>query len=131
MMAASQAPKTTAPAATTVAPLQRGKALYNQGNVVGAITSFKQAVAADPSDAEGHYRLAVGLDDRGDHAAAVQEYHKALHLRPGYAAAFASLGTSLYLAGSRAEARRAWHQALGAGDPQEAQNAAVLLKTYP
>jgi len=41
-------------------------------------------------------------------------------LKPGYAAAYSGLGTSLYLAGSRTEAHRAWHQELGRGDPQEA-----------
>jgi len=73
----------------------------------------------------------VALDDLGQTAAAVREYHAAIRLHPGYAAAYNSLGTSLYLSGSRAEARRAWHKALTLGDPQEARTAAALLRAYP
>ncbi len=54
----------------------------------------------------------------------------ALHLNPRHAAARVALGTTLYLAGDHAGARAQWQAALTLGDPQQASEAAGLLREY-
>lgn len=142
MMQAAQAPPPVRPKpaklsvkspAKTLATkhLQTGQELYRKGRVTEAIAQFRNAVLRDPQNPQAHFLLASALDDSGNPTAAVQEYRIALRLKPDYAAASLSLGTSLYLAGSRTEARTQWHKAAALGNSSEKQDALRLLKAYP
>lgn len=55
------------------AHLQLGILAFAQRRYPEAIRSYQQAIAADPKQAEAHYRLAVAYDRTGESAKAVQE----------------------------------------------------------
>jgi tetratricopeptide (TPR) repeat protein len=56
-----------------------------------AVALFRQAVAADPTDADYHFNLAVSLHRRGDKADSLAELGQSLKLRPNDSEAKASL----------------------------------------
>ncbi|HEX4322560.1 MAG TPA: tetratricopeptide repeat protein [Acidobacteriaceae bacterium] len=51
-------------------------------DAVTAIALFRQAIAADPTDADYHFNLAVSLHRHGDNAEALTELAQSLKLRP-------------------------------------------------
>ena len=57
-----------------------GVALSRQGK--DAVAQFRRASAADPSDEDYHYNLAIALFRRGDRAGATAEVELALKLKP-------------------------------------------------
>ena len=50
------------------------------------------ASSAFADEIEGHYRMGLNYERRGDFVAAAREVHEAVRLRPGYAAAWLTLG---------------------------------------
>lgn len=59
----------------------QGVALSRQGK--DAVALFQRASAADPSDEDFHYNLAIALFRKGDISAALQQADAALKLKPG------------------------------------------------
>jgi len=51
-------------------------------DAANAIALFRQAAAADPTDADYHFNLAISLDRHGDKAEALTELAESLKLRP-------------------------------------------------
>ena len=61
---------------------QLGKVQFELGETEPALTSFRQAVALDPSDADSSYWIGGITQRAGDHEAAQQAYAQAAQLQP-------------------------------------------------
>ena len=86
------------------APYARGKRLLASGDVLGGLTTFRQALAADPSSADLLNGVGVCYDRLGRPDLAKAYYGAALDIEPGAARLHNNLGYSLLLSGQRAEA---------------------------
>jgi Flp pilus assembly protein TadD len=56
------------------AHFDRGTALYDKGDLDGAIAEYREAIRLRPDYAEAHVYLGNALDDTGDHDSAIAEY---------------------------------------------------------
>jgi tetratricopeptide (TPR) repeat protein len=92
-----------------------GRLLWIRGDAAGALESFEQAIAVDGKFAEAWHNAAVALKALGLTGRAAECCRRAIHIRPGYAAAYATLGTCVH-ATDAAEAERCYRSALAAGD---------------
>jgi tetratricopeptide (TPR) repeat protein len=52
-----------------------------------AIELYRRALAAEPEDADTHYNLALALKYKGEAAASVEEFERAVKLKPEWSAA--------------------------------------------
>jgi len=82
-----------APGATTQDVLKKADLLAARQSWDGAITAYREAIAASPSDAALRNRLGICYQRKGDAKAARAAYKKALDLRKDYAEAWNNLGT--------------------------------------
>jgi tetratricopeptide (TPR) repeat protein len=73
-----------------------GAALYNRGDVDGAIAEGKKAIELDPSNAVARSNLGVALHNNGDVDGAIAECKTAIKLRPNSADAHFHLANALY-----------------------------------
>jgi predicted O-linked N-acetylglucosamine transferase (SPINDLY family) len=71
---------------------QRGVALLNSADPIGAIGCFRRAAAINPRVAEIHYNLGMALQSVGNKEEAAACYLRAAQLKPGFAEAFNNLG---------------------------------------
>jgi eukaryotic-like serine/threonine-protein kinase len=85
----------TARPASCVAHDNLGIALWDRGDVDGAIAEFRTAIALDPGYATAHSNLAVALSGKGDPDGAIAEYRTAIRLDPNFARAHYNLGNVL------------------------------------
>jgi tetratricopeptide (TPR) repeat protein len=76
------------------------------------LEEYRQAVAADPKNAEAHANLGWGLYGEGQWEAAIQEFSVALSLDAGQIDALYGLGLTRKAAGAKPEAVAAFDQAL-------------------
>src|SRR5689334_16443342 len=60
--------------------------------VFALVTAVLVGQRARADEAEGHYRMGLDYERKGDYANAAREVKEAVHLRPGHAAAWLSLG---------------------------------------
>jgi Flp pilus assembly protein TadD len=63
-----------------VLAVRSGQRLLSAGDLDGAISQFRVAIAVTPENAMAHYQLAVALKRKGDQPAADQEFEKARQL---------------------------------------------------
>lgn len=89
----------------TAAWITRGQHARFAGDLPGAITAFRQAVASDPEDAVAHQALAKGLAESGDWQAAEAHFRKAAELSPESPFLANDLTTALLRLGRLEEAR--------------------------
>jgi tetratricopeptide (TPR) repeat protein len=61
---------------------ERGKFLMDQGDYKAAIAALKQAVALQPSSADGFYELGYAYFHSGENSSAIQAWNEALRLQP-------------------------------------------------
>jgi Flp pilus assembly protein TadD len=59
-----------------------GKRLFNAGDLDGAISQFRAAIAATPSYAQAHYQLGLALKRKGEKEESGRELEKAGDLDP-------------------------------------------------
>ncbi len=59
-----------------------GVDLYNDGDMVGAITAFRQVLESEPDDAKANYLLGMALYNTGDTASAREHLNRFLELAP-------------------------------------------------
>lgn len=109
---------------------QKGVALLNAADPVGAIACFRRAAALNPLAAEIHYNLGLALQTLEKRDEAVASYLRAVQLKPGFAEAFNNLG-NIHLEQRRyAAAQNAYEKALAAnpGLVQAHYNLGLSLK---
>jgi tetratricopeptide (TPR) repeat protein len=71
--------------ATDVSTLvDKGNALFRQGNYAEAITSYDKALAVDPNYKGALYSKGLALKKQGNYAEAITYYDKALAVDPNY-----------------------------------------------
>lgn len=136
-------------------------ALYVRGRIDDAIAHYRKALEQNPDledarhnlqvalsqkrmeerkrtpegrrevEAERHYSLGVQLDSQGQTQEAIEEYRKAIALKPDYAEAHCNLGLALKTLGMMREAETEYRKAISL-KPELAEahnNLAVLLYT--
>jgi len=81
-----------------------GTALYQMGDVSGAVEQFEQVVRTSPEFSKAHYSLGVVMEAGGRHAGAIDRFSTALHYEPGYMQARLQLADVLARAGRPDEA---------------------------
>jgi tetratricopeptide (TPR) repeat protein len=72
-----------------------GNARHDHGDLAGAATSLRRALALSADFAEAHDSLGAALQDAGQPADAAASFRRALELRPGFAEAHGNLGNAL------------------------------------
>ncbi len=95
-----------------------------------AISLYDQALAAQPSSAEAHYKRANALKDLGRLSDAVQGYDAAIERKPDYAYAYCNRGSVQQRLGDLAQALASYDRAI-ALEPTDAlahNNRALLLQ---
>ena len=92
--------------------LARGDALLSDGRLDEAILRYREAVEADPDNAEANNSLGYGLLSAGLPRAAVAPLRRAMELQPDVAEAHNNLALALFQAGRAREALRPLRQAI-------------------
>lgn len=80
---------------TTPAAKQRmsdGLQLIQRGQVVGAITAFREAIALDNNLWQAHYNLGLALRQAGDLQGAAQAFYQTVVVKPDFALGYANVG---------------------------------------
>jgi tetratricopeptide (TPR) repeat protein len=75
----------------------QGLELAKKGDMAGAASTLKKAIALKPDYGVPHFNLGLIMADQGQNAAAIQELSKAASLLPGQAAPWFELGRVLSL----------------------------------
>jgi tetratricopeptide (TPR) repeat protein len=83
---------------TTADALTQGLECFERGAFGEAEEFFRQALEADPHNAEAHYHLGLALANQGRLTDAVASFQQALYWRPGYPEAYSALGATFQLA---------------------------------
>jgi Flp pilus assembly protein TadD len=98
--------------ATTAETLQRAEVLVARQNWTGAVAAYREAIAANPSDASLRNRLGICYQRSGDAKAARAAYKKAIDLRKSYPEAWNNLGTIDHARGKYKQAISAYSKAI-------------------
>ena len=72
-----------------------GNALYDKGDLEGAIAEYRTAISQQPNSPQVHNNLGNALHDKGDLAGAITEYRTAISQQPNYPLAHNNLGSAL------------------------------------
>jgi hypothetical protein len=96
----------------TQKPLQPRLAYQDQGQLAGAVASYKRALALKPDYAKAANNLGIALRDQGRLAEAVASYRRALALKPDFAEFHGHLGIALKEQGKLAESVASYQRAL-------------------
>ena len=89
-----------------------GHVLHQQGNLVDAVTSYRQTIALNPDYVNAYHSLGVTMDEQGQSAAAIEYYRQAIALDPIYVKAYNNLGCALAKLDRLEEAIRVYRQAI-------------------
>jgi tetratricopeptide (TPR) repeat protein len=105
-------------------------ALRQQGDLAGAETAARGAIAARKMFPEAHNTLGVVLQQQERHAEAIDTFRKALSLKPAYPEALCNLGLSQQHSGQFEEAMSSYQRALGFNPNlvEALKNAGALLR---
>ena len=101
----------SSPLEDAVAHYNRGVVLRQQGDVAGAMASYRQALKLAPGLPEAHLNLGSCLRESGDPDGALAAFRRAIALRPTYAEAHLNLGVALQDLGRLDEAIVAYRHA--------------------
>ena len=86
--------------------------LRGRGDIDGAVTEYRKAIALDPGMALAYSNLGALLQSKGELADAESLYLKTIELRPNYALAWNNLAIVRYRRGDGAGAVRAFRRAI-------------------
>jgi predicted O-linked N-acetylglucosamine transferase (SPINDLY family) len=95
--------------------LLRGRALKGLGDLSGAVTAYREAIARDPGLVDAHTCLGVALGNQGLWTQAADASRAALRLRPGAIDALVNLGNAQLKLGQPEEALRQFEKAYKQG----------------
>jgi tetratricopeptide (TPR) repeat protein len=98
--------------ASTMARVNLGVLLNQEGRIAEAIAQYRAVLALDPADAEVHNNLGIALAAQGSHGEAMAAYAEALRLDPSDAQAHNNLGNTLATQGRLEEAAAQYVEAL-------------------
>jgi hypothetical protein len=109
---------------------REGVALFENGDLRGAVKELREAVRSHPTDADAHQALANVLKESGESAEALSHYNQALHLNPNSAELNFQIGLILFVKGNLKQAIAAFQKAtfLQPGDATYHYNLAVCLE---
>lgn len=111
----------TDPALVTEARLIAGRALYRQGDFVGAAADLQAVLAERPNDAQVQLWVGLAAYQQSDYQAAVRSFERAVQLNPGSVEARVNLGAA-YLAAHRYEDAENVYQLLVGQNPADAES---------
>ena len=94
-----------------------GNALYDLGQLDGALASYRRAVELNPDFAMAHNNLANVLKASGQYQGAVASYRRVLELKPDSAETHFNMGVALQMAGKFKDALASYRRAVSI-DPQ-------------
>lgn len=109
-----------------------GTVLLLEGDREGAMTTYRAAIKANPSNELPYYNLAKVLKEMGRVGEAVTYYREAIRVKPDYAAAHYNLGNILRDQGDPNGAMAEFRRTVGI-DPSDYQahyNLGLLLKSH-
>jgi hypothetical protein len=86
--------------------------LRRRGDIDGAVTEYRKAIALDPGMALAYSNLGALLQSKGELGEAESLYRKTIELRPKYALAWNNLGIVRYKRGDGAGAVQAFRRAI-------------------
>ena len=89
-----------------------GVALYQQGDLEGAIYAYRKAIQLEPTFYQAHYNLGIALLQRKDFSGAGAALQQAVQLKPGFASAYNNLGIAFSRQGKLDEAIGSFRQAI-------------------
>ena len=95
-----------------------GLALYDQGDLSGAVAESKRAIAIDPKHASALRNLGLALSSQGDSAGAVAAYKRVIPIDPKHATTRRNLGLALYDQGNLSGAVATYKRAISI-DPSD------------
>ena len=90
-------PAAEAPVETASAHCDRGKALYDQGDLQGAVAACSKAISLDPGLAEAYYARGLARQDAGETDLAIADFTKAIEEQPDFTDAFNARGLAYLL----------------------------------
>lgn len=94
--------------------LEKGMALYRQGDLDGAIEKLRAGLTIDPLSFQLHYHLGLLCGRRDDVFAAIHELETAVDLQPRNFSALKNLAILYQRAGFKHKAVEMWERSLGA-----------------
>jgi tetratricopeptide (TPR) repeat protein len=118
-LAAASAGADVAPQAANGTAVERAAVWSARADWDRAAAAYREAIAANPTDAALHNRLGICYQTKGDAKAARKAYRKALSLRKDYAEAWNNLGTLDHARGKYKQAIAAYGKAIQL-DPKDA-----------
>ena len=89
-----------------------GYILQQQGNLLAAGATYRQAVEQSPTFVKARHALAIVLGEQGDYQAAVDQYRQVIVQQPDMARAYNNLACVLALQGQQSQALRVYQQAI-------------------
>jgi protein O-mannosyl-transferase len=89
-----------------------GLALFDKGDINGAIRSYREALNIKPTYSKSYINLGVALAEQKDTQGALENYTKAIQLEPNNADAHTSLGSLLAGIGKMDEAKMHFDEAM-------------------
>jgi len=100
------------PTDAAISFFDRGGECLDQGNLDGAVQSYRAALDLEPQLVEAHFNLGLAYQGSGRFDLAVDCYRKALEIQPDYFSALNNLGQVLSLTGNRSAAEAAYCRAI-------------------
>jgi predicted O-linked N-acetylglucosamine transferase (SPINDLY family) len=102
------------PAGGVAALLAQARSALGRGETGAAEAAWRQALDADPDQAEALFHLGNLERERGQHDLAIAHYRRALVRAPGHAGVLNNLGLAYEARGDTAEAEACYREVLGA-----------------
>ncbi len=110
--------------------LPRAIAMYQAGDLEGAIQAYREYLAADPDSIPARSNLGAALARTGRYQEAIAEYSRALANSPGNPALLLNLGLAYYKSGRPAEAAARFEQAASLAPQFKGQVTLLLASCY-
>ena len=105
-----ETPQDINPEAVTL--YNRGRDLYNAGDIQGALSCFEQAIEIQPNYYLAYYNRGIALKNMGRYEEAIADYNKAIEIQPNDPDAYNGRGNALKEMGRYEEAIADYNKAI-------------------